>query len=122
MHEKDDRGSPARQYRRFTARNEGFQCIVCDTSVPPASSGYRNHCPRCLSSLHVDRFPGDRAEACAAIMDPVGLSRRHGAWVIAHRCRACGRVRNNTVAADDVWERLVEVSTKPTALSSLSTL
>lgn len=45
---------------------EGFPCKVCGRPVTPAGAGsdHRNHCPNCLSSLHVDVEPGDRASDC----------------------------------------------------------
>lgn len=80
--------------------NRGFACIHCRTVVRPLTNGsYRNHCPACLSSLHVDERPGDRASACGAIMRPTGIV-HSGAkgWQIVHRCTACGAVRRNRVA------------------------
>ncbi len=56
----------------------------------------------CLSSLHVDVNPGDRASDCGGVMDAVGaeLTGKKG-WVIVHRCRTCGEVRRNIAALDD---------------------
>ena len=41
---------------------ESFTCKVCGRLVTPGGAGsdHRNHCPNCLSSLHVDIEPGDR--------------------------------------------------------------
>src|SRR5690606_12317296 len=60
------------------------------------------HCPACLCSLHVDVNPGDRANDCGGVMEPVGaeLTGKKG-WVIVHRCRRCGEVRRNKAAPDD---------------------
>jgi len=51
------------QSRKFVGSgNDAFVCAVCGFQVPPVTEGgYRNHCPRCLHSLHVDESPGDRA-------------------------------------------------------------
>ncbi|HLR46538.1 MAG TPA: RNHCP domain-containing protein, partial [Deinococcales bacterium] len=72
--------------RRFTAqgRNTGFTCSNCGAEVPPlARGGCRNHCPRCLHSLHVDVNPGDRASDCGGLLEPVGLLQVKGkGWVI----------------------------------------
>ena len=59
---------------------EGFTCKVCGRPVTPAGAGsdHRNHCPNCLSSLHVDVEPGDRASDCGGIMDPVAVWVRSG--------------------------------------------
>ena len=91
--------------KRFIGRgaNQPFDCVVCGAPVPPlAAGGYRNHCPSCLHSLHVDVNPGDRASDCGGVLEPVGVeSSGKKGWVIVHRCRACGEVRRNRAALDD---------------------
>jgi DNA-directed RNA polymerase subunit RPC12/RpoP len=80
--------------------NTGFVCAHCGHDVAPLTNGsYRNHCPRCLYSLHVDHVPGDRANGCGGLMRPVGvkLTRAKGCQVV-HRCLSCGVVRVNRVA------------------------
>ena len=63
---------------------------------------HRNHCPKCLCSVHVDNEPGDRASLCKGIMDPVSVwVRKNGEWAIIHRCRLCGTLSSNRIAADD---------------------
>ena len=65
------------------------------------NGGYRNHCPFCLYSLHVDRRPGDRASHCRALMEPIALEYRPSkGYVVVHRCLRCGFVRPNRVATD----------------------
>lgn len=91
--------------RRFTAQgtNQGFVCRHCARAVPPLANGsYRNHCPHCLYSLHVDVNPGDRAADCGGLMAPVGAlySGKKG-WVVVHRCQRCGEKRRNKAALDD---------------------
>jgi RNHCP domain-containing protein len=70
--------------------------------VPPLTNGsYRNHCPRCLYSRHVDEVPGDRASGCGGLMRPVAL--RVGTakgMQLVHRCERCGARRVNRVARD----------------------
>ena len=58
-------------YRRDPC-GDVFTCRVCGWPVGPQDAGtrHRNHCPRCLSSVHLDDEPGDRA---------LGLRRHHGA-------------------------------------------
>lgn len=91
--------------KRFTGRgaNQPFTCAVCGAEVPPlAGGGYRNHCPACLHSLHVDVNPGDRASDCGGVLEPVAVERSgKKGWVIVHRCRRCGAVRRNRAALDD---------------------
>ncbi|MCL6443723.1 MAG: RNHCP domain-containing protein [Alicyclobacillus sp.] len=88
--------------RRFTHRNEGFVCVHCGLNVPPAGSSCRNHCPRCLHSLHVDVYPGDRAADCRGVMVPVRIAQhsRKG-WRIIHRCERCGIETQNILLLED---------------------
>ncbi|MEX2541548.1 MAG: RNHCP domain-containing protein [Trueperaceae bacterium] len=91
--------------KRFTAvgRNTGFTCSQCGREVPPlAGGGCRNHCPFCLYSRHVDLLPGDRANECGGVLEPVGVvpDSRKG-YVIVHRCLSCGELRRNRAALDD---------------------
>ena len=105
--------------RRFTAqgRNEGFTCLHCGAGVAPlAQGGCRNHCPKCLYSLHLDENPGDRAADCGGLLEPVGVERSgKKGWVILHRCARCGATRRNKAALEDPvqpddFERLLELS------------
>jgi len=82
--------------------NEGFRCNHCDFDVPPApGSLVRNHCPRCLRSLHVDgEVPGDRGSACGGLMDPENPILSEGEFRVTHRCRRCGFTRRNRLATD----------------------
>jgi rubrerythrin len=84
------------------AQNQGFVCDHCGATVKPLTNGgYRNHCPVCLYSKHVDLVPGDRASACHGSMPPVGLEHRSGkGLVIVHRCQRCGFARANRIAID----------------------
>ena len=89
------REEAARRRHNPLPRNEGFRCEHCRTDVRPADGGVqRNHCPVCLHSLHVDRIPGDRDEACRGLMVPVAVETL-GAdrTVLRHRCARCGAER-----------------------------
>ncbi|MDP7421394.1 MAG: RNHCP domain-containing protein [bacterium] len=102
----------------MSRRNEnvGFLCEQCGQEVVPLDNGsYRNHCPFCLFSKHVDIAPGDRSSGCRGLMEPVGLKFRSGkGFQIVHLCRTCSvekvnRVADNTIQPDDV-EELVRIS------------
>lgn len=97
---------------------ESFTCAVCGALVTPENAGsrHRNHCPHCLSSVHVDNRPGDRASLCQGIMDPIGIwVRKNGEWAIIHRCRTCGQLSSNRIAADDNPTLLMSIAAKPLA-------
>ena len=70
--------------------------------------------PTALSSLHVDEEPGDRASDCGGIMEPVAVwVRKGGEWAIIHRCKRCGKLSSNRVAADDNPMKLMSIAMKP---------
>ena len=80
----------------------------------PAGTQHRNHCPNCLTSLHLDNEPGDRAADCGGQMEPVAVwVRKGGEWAIIHRCKRCGALSSNRVAADDNPMKLMSIAMKP---------
>ncbi|MCL2057190.1 MAG: RNHCP domain-containing protein [Oscillospiraceae bacterium] len=97
---------------------ESFVCKVCGTNNVPDGAGtrHRNHCYNCLSCLHLDDEPGDRLSMCGGIMDPIGVwVRKDGEWAVIHRCRFCGELRSNRIAADDNPVLLLSIALKPLA-------
>ena len=97
--------------------NKGFVCTNCGTEVIAVKDGsYRNHCPNCLYSLHVDIALGDRSNACKGLMAPIGVRfTGQKGWQILHRCENCGEIRLNRVAGGnrqpDSWNALAALST-----------
>lgn len=100
---------------KFIARNDGFTCEHCNKIVNPIVYGgsYRNHCPFCLWSKHVDSaIPGDRANGCLGLMEPIGVfTRRTGEYVLVHRCEKCQFERYNRIAGDDDFDKVTILST-----------
>lgn len=72
-------------YYKKHACLDPFTCKVCGREILPegAGSDHRNHCPYCLSSVHVDNEPGDRASACHGVMEPISV------WVRKKRGVGC---------------------------------
>ena len=75
-----------------------------------AGSDHRNHCPNCLSSLHVDEEPGDRASDCGGIMEPVAVWVRKGGdgrmWLSRskkRKGRCVGESLCDTAAFCNLW-------------------
>lgn len=94
--------------------NEAFSCINCGKDVLPLRYGtIRDHCPACIHSLHVDDLPGDRANDCAGLLEPVQVehSGKKG-YSIIYRCKRCGQKRKNRAAPDDYMDTLVKVQAK----------
>lgn len=107
----------AKDYRNRPC-NDSFTCKNCGWPVAPEGAGsrHRNHCPNCLTSLHVDDAPGDRAAGCGGWMDPIAVwVRKGGEWAVIHRCRRCGALSSNRVAADDNPVKLMSLALKPLA-------
>ena len=96
--------------------NTGFVCLNCGLHVVKCTNGsYRNHCPECLYSLHVDNRPGDRSSGCGGLMKPERIiyHARKG-YQIVHRCEECGAHSTNRIAeltrqADD-WDMVISLS------------
>ncbi|GAA5064401.1 hypothetical protein HNP84_006923 [Thermocatellispora tengchongensis] len=96
---------------------ETFRCVGCRLDVPLAAPGtaHRNHCPHCLTSLHLDRrIPGDRRASCHGRMAAVGVTvRGDGEWLIIHQCQACGELSANRIAGDDNALVLLRMAVRP---------
>ena len=117
--QRPQKPKPRRDYR-FDPCQESFTCKNCGWLVTPAGAGtqHRNHCPNCLCSRHVDEEPGDRACDCHGTMEPVAVwVRKGGEWAIIHRCRVCGALSSNRVAADDNPRLLLSIAVRPLAAS-----
>ncbi|MFI0352279.1 RNHCP domain-containing protein [Actinomadura sp. 9N407] len=103
---------------------DAFRCVGCRLDVPLATPGtaHRNHCPHCLTSLHVDkRIPGDRAAGCRGRMAALTLSvRRDGEWMIIHECLSCGELSANRIAGDDNALALMRMAVRPLSDNRLS--
>lgn len=97
--------------KNFIAIDEKFTCEHCHRKVPPLGRGYRNHCPFCLYSLHVDaKIPGDRASSCRGLMKPMGLEKgsRKGylGMDVVHECEKCGKRIKNLLDEGDEWQKI----------------
>lgn len=95
---------------RFTVINDPFVCEVCGHKNPPADKTCRNHCRKCLSSKHVDTFPGDRAETCHGVLQPIGVEFKRGEMdSLVFVCKKCGKKGRNKIAVDDDREAIFAV-------------
>ena len=94
-------------HKKFQRRIENFTCGNCGFSVQ--GDGYTNHCPECLWSQHVDVNPGDRAEHCRGLMEPVGFTIKRGDYILAHRCTKCGTIKNNKATKNDSFDAILNL-------------
>lgn len=116
MNRENKRKQYEKGYYKTHACDDSFTCKVCGRSVVPDGSGsdHRNHCPNCLCSQHLDNEPGDRDANCGGVMEPIGVwVRNNGEWAIIHRCRVCGHLSSNRIAADDNPMKLMSIAMKP---------
>lgn len=98
--------------RQFQRTRENFVCEHCGAEV--IGNGYTNHCPECLYSKHVDICPGDRAEECGGLMEPVDLELKDGKYIVIHRCQKCGFIRRNRICDNDNFEAVLALSRQKT--------
>ncbi len=71
--------------------------------------------------MHLDNTPGDRASDCHGIMEPVSVwVRKNNEWAIIHRCKSCGKLSSNRIAADDNPMKLLALAIKPFAHNRFS--
>ena len=116
MNMENKKNSFNKAYYKTHSCFDTFVCKVCGRTVVPdgAGSGHRNHCPYCLSSCHLDIEPGDRAADCGGIMEPIAVwVRKNGEWALIHRCKTCGTLSSNRIAADDNPAKLLSLAVKP---------
>lgn len=95
---------------KFKKKKEDFICENCGKEV--VGSGFTNHCPACLYSKHVDIFPGDRAEVCGSLMEPISAGQDGGEWSIVHKCLKCGKMQKNKISKQDSFDEIIKISIK----------
>ena len=93
---------------QFIRKIEDFVCEKCGFAV--IGDGYTNHCPECLWSKHVDIFPGDRAEECGGLMEPVSVEVKSKEYTITHKCIKCGHIKPNKAVAEDNFQMIIQIS------------
>lgn len=89
--------------KNFIAINGEFICENCKKKILALKNGsYRNHCPYCFYSKHVDNIPGDRLSECGGLMMPIGYEyNSKKGYVIIHKCLKCNKTIKNKLAFDD---------------------
>lgn len=119
MNRENKRKQYEKGYYKTHPCSDSFTCRSCGRLVVShgAGSDHRNHCPNCLSSLHLDIEPGDREADCGGIMEPIAVwVRKNKEWALIHRCRRCGMLSSNRIAADDNPLLLLSIASRPVAI------
>ncbi len=93
--------------KKFQRNIEDFTCGKCGLFVK--GNGYTNHCPECLWSQHVDINPGDRAEKCQGLMEPIGFGIKQRAYILFHQCTICGIIKKNKASKDDNFDAILKL-------------
>ncbi|KAF3361533.1 hypothetical protein PHSC3_001908 [Chlamydiales bacterium STE3] len=99
-------------------KNVHFVCAICHQDVLPLQNGsFRNHCPFCLASIHVDNKPGDRSSSCnGEMVASRSIYNGKKGWQIIHQCKKRGikklnKIADGNVQSDD-WSTLIALSQK----------
>jgi len=99
---------------KFIMIDEDFECIVCGHLVKALGYTARNHCPKCLSSKHVDNNPGDRANNCFGILRPIAIDPGpKNEYKIVYLCEKCGTIKRNKMAKDDDMDLIIKIMSEP---------
>ena len=97
--------------KKFNEIDEEFICENCGNKIEPLGYSCRDHCNSCLFSKHVDINPGDRAEDCKGLLEPikVELDSKKG-YVIIYKCKKCGMIKRNKAAKDDNVDLMIKLT------------
>ena len=94
----------------FTKTIENFICEHCGHKN--TGSGFTDHCERCLWSKHVDIDPGDRAQSCGGMMEPVETETKNTGLRLKNKCVKCGFERWAPLLSQDNFDAVLAVSKK----------
>ena len=98
--------------KRFNMIDEEFICENCNNCVSKLNYSARDHCPFCLYSKHVDVYPGDRANECKGLLEPIGIEKFKDTYKIIYKCKKCNQTHKNIVAKDDNVDMIINLSVK----------
>ena len=90
--------------------DEEFTCINCGEKVNKLNTTARDHCNKCLYSIHVDINPGDRLNPCKGLLEPIGIEKYRDTYKIIYKCQKCHELHKNIMANDDNMDKIIELS------------
>ena len=97
----------------FVKNDNEFVCKNCGKKVEKLKYTSRDHCNYCLYSIHIDINPGDRANDCLGMLEPINvIETSKKGQVIVYRCKKCGMEVRNIVANDDDKEVIYKIVEK----------
>lgn len=96
--------------KRFEKKDESFICLKCKNKVEKLNYTTRDHCNKCLTSIHIDIMPGDRQNNCLGELEPIGVEKgKKDTLKIVYKCKRCREIKKNVVAIDDNYEKILEI-------------
>ena len=98
--------------KKFNMIDESFVCENCNKKVEKLNYTARDHCPYCLYSKHVDLNPGDRANKCKGLLEPIEIEKFKNTHKIIYKCKKCKQYHKNVIATDDNFDLIIELSIK----------
>ena len=105
--------------KTFEKNDNEFICRVCGKTVPMLKYSSRDHCNKCLCSIHIDINPGDRANSCLGTLIPVDVEiNNNKGYVIKYKCNKCNQTHNNKSAEDDNFKTILKVMNKTYDINS----
>ena len=99
--------------KRFNMIDESFTCENCGKTIEPLVYSARDHCPYCLFSKHVDIVPGDRANECHGLLEPIKIEKFKNTYKIIYKCQKCHQTHKNIMANDDDMDIIIDLSKNP---------
>lgn len=98
--------------KKFNMIDESFICENCNRQVEKLDYSARDHCPYCLYSKHVDINPGDRANECKGLLQPIEIEKFKNTYKIIYKCNKCNKTHKNIMAIDDDFNLIIKLSVK----------
>lgn len=98
--------------KKFNMLDESFICENCNRKADKLEYTARDHCPFCLYSKHVDINPGDRANTCKGLLEPIGIEKFKDSYKILYKCKKCNEYHKNIIAKDDDFNLIINLSVK----------
>ena len=83
--------------------------MVCGNEVNPLGYTARDHCPKCLCSIHVDINPGDRECNCHGVLRPFSITKKKDKYQLVYKCEKCGEEKHNIMADDDNMDEMYRI-------------
>ena len=83
MNRENKRKQYEKGYYKTHPCTDSFTCKVCGRPVVAAGAGsdHRNHCPNCLSSLHLDIEPGEFLVVMSTVRVRLSENAATGIWL-----------------------------------------